>query len=38
MNIGNILHELELCRSEKASLVKEVQLKDEIIELLKKKV
>jgi len=34
---SKIVHELELCRTEKANLVKEVQLKDEIIELLKGK-
>ena len=32
-----IVHELELCRTEKVSLAKEVQLKDEIIELLRGK-
>ncbi|QNF33070.1 helix-turn-helix transcriptional regulator [Adhaeribacter swui] len=36
ISMDKVLHELALCRAENASLVKELQLKDEIIELLKK--
>lgn len=37
LSIDKVLHELELRRFEKASLEEKLQLKDEIIELLKKK-